>query len=85
MKVDFISQLPPEISQMILRHLDPVSLLRAAQVSRRWLQICKSDRRLRENARNYLRLVERGWTLPEDILENCIMHDLYGWLIRIYM
>ncbi|CAK9798530.1 Probable E3 ubiquitin ligase complex SCF subunit sconB [Anthophora plagiata] len=54
-KVDFISELPPEVSQLILRNLDPESLLRAAQVSRKWLDVCKSDRNLRRSARQHVR------------------------------
>lgn len=52
-KVDFISELPPEMSQLILRKLDPESLLRAAQVSRSWLNICQSDPCLKNTARQY--------------------------------
>ncbi|CAK9816361.1 Probable E3 ubiquitin ligase complex SCF subunit sconB [Anthophora quadrimaculata] len=54
-KVDFISELPPEVSQLILRNLDPESLLRAAQVSRKWLDVCKSDKTLRRSARQHVR------------------------------
>lgn len=53
MKVDFISELPPEVSQLILRKLDPKSLLCAAQVSRKWLDVCGSDRTIRRTARHY--------------------------------
>lgn len=52
-KVDFISELPPEMSRLILRKLDPQSLLRAAQVSRSWLNICQSDSCLKNTARQY--------------------------------
>ncbi|KZC03757.1 hypothetical protein WN55_04213 [Dufourea novaeangliae] len=58
-KVDFISELPPEVSQLILRKLDPESLLCAAQVSRNWLSVCSSDRNLRRTARHHNRRVER--------------------------
>ncbi|CAK9831332.1 Probable E3 ubiquitin ligase complex SCF subunit scon-2 [Anthophora retusa] len=54
-KVDFISELPPEVSQLILRNLDPESLLRAAQVSRKWLDVCKSDKNLRRSARQHVK------------------------------
>lgn len=53
LKIDFISELPLEISQLILRKLDPESLLRAAQVSRYWLRVCRSDPRLKITARKY--------------------------------
>lgn len=52
-KLDFISELPLEMSQLILRKLDPESLLCAAQVSRRWMSICQSDTRLKTTARQY--------------------------------
>lgn len=52
-KLDFISELPPEMSQMILRKLDPESLLSAARVSRSWMKICQSDPTLKNTARQY--------------------------------
>lgn len=52
-KVDFISELPPEMSQLILRKLDPESLLHAAQVSHSWMNICQSDPCLRNTARQH--------------------------------
>ncbi|XP_076660799.1 uncharacterized protein LOC143364225 [Halictus rubicundus] len=52
-KVDFISELPPEVSQLVLRNLDPKSLLCAAQVSRKWLNVCRADPHLRRTARHY--------------------------------
>ncbi|XP_043257907.1 uncharacterized protein LOC122400478 [Colletes gigas] len=54
-KVDFISELPLEVSQLILRKLDPESLLSVAQVSSKWLNVCSSDKRLRQTARRYQR------------------------------
>ncbi|KAK1128126.1 hypothetical protein K0M31_003611 [Melipona bicolor] len=53
-KVDFIAELPLEVSQMILRYLDPESLLSAAYVSRKWQEICKSDSCLRKTARTLI-------------------------------
>ncbi|CAK9831385.1 hypothetical protein ANTRET_LOCUS8387 [Anthophora retusa] len=58
-KVDFISELPVEISQLILRKLDPESLLCAARVSRKWLDVCRSDGNLRRTARSYKQDTER--------------------------
>lgn len=52
-KVDFISELPPEVSQLILRKLDTKSLLCAAQVSRKWLYVCRADKSLRQTARHH--------------------------------
>jgi hypothetical protein len=54
-KVDIISELPLEISHLILRKLDPPTLQRAALVSRKWLNICRSDKCLRRRARRHMR------------------------------
>lgn len=54
-KVDIISELPLEISHLILRRLDPPTLQSAALVSRKWLNVCRSDKRLRRTARRHLR------------------------------
>ncbi|KOX71470.1 hypothetical protein WN51_04383 [Melipona quadrifasciata] len=58
-KVDFIAELPLEVSQLILRKLDPESLLCAAQVSRKWMRICRSDKLLRDTAKDYKRNIRR--------------------------
>lgn len=58
-KVDFIGELPLEVSQLILRKLDPESLLCAAQVSRRWMTVCKSDNVLRNTAKEHQRNIRR--------------------------
>jgi F-box/WD-40 domain protein MET30 len=43
LKIDFITALPVEISQKILRYLDTQSLCRAAQVSRGWAELANDD------------------------------------------
>ncbi|XP_061933393.1 uncharacterized protein LOC133666453 [Apis cerana] len=58
-KVDFISELPLELSQIILRNLDEESLLCVARVSRKWLQICKFDKILKQTARLHKRQIRR--------------------------
>ncbi|XP_076620718.1 uncharacterized protein LOC143341633 [Colletes latitarsis] len=58
-KVDFISELPLEVSQLILRKLDPESLLCVAQVSRNWLNVCSSDKSLKQSARRHKRRTKR--------------------------
>lgn len=57
--VDFIGKLPIEVSHIILRQLDDDSLLCAAQVSRKWLEVCKADKVLRERARIFTSLILR--------------------------
>lgn len=47
--------MPIEICEIILRKLDPKSLLNAAQVSKRFLNICRNDAVLKTTARHYLR------------------------------
>lgn len=42
-KVDFLSVLPTEISLRILVYLDPTSICRAAQVSRKWRQLADDE------------------------------------------
>ena len=82
-KRDIISDLPPEISHMILRYLDPASLLRAARVSRKWLEICKSDKYLRKKAANYLNMLKHGIDiLPMEYIEE--MEEFSGWITRTY-
>ena len=46
-KVDIISELPLEVSHLILRKLDPSSLQSAALVLRKWFNVCRSDKSLR--------------------------------------
>lgn len=58
-KVDVISNLPVEISQLILRMLDTSSLLNATSVSRSWLKVCTGDFQLRQSARRLLRKQRR--------------------------
>ena len=53
--VDFIKQLPTEISQIILSKLDTQSLHNASQVSRSWLSICKSTSTFRQRIRRSIR------------------------------
>lgn len=53
-KIDFISELPLEISQMILRKLDSQSLRCVEQVSKKWLAVCRSEKKLRSRAKGEL-------------------------------
>ena len=52
-KIDFIKDIPSEIFQVILAKLDTKSLLNAAQVSRKWLSVCKSTATFRQCIRIY--------------------------------
>lgn len=61
-KVDFIAELPIEISQHLLRMLDTSSLISASRVSRRWLSLCKSDNRLKQSVKHHLRNTKREMT-----------------------
>ncbi|KAL9087553.1 MAG: hypothetical protein Q9159_003569 [Coniocarpon cinnabarinum] len=42
-KIDFLTVLPAEIGLRVLTYLDPSSICRAAQVSRRWRQLADDD------------------------------------------
>ncbi|OXU30830.1 hypothetical protein TSAR_009869 [Trichomalopsis sarcophagae] len=53
--IDFIRDLPVELSQIILSKLDTQSLLNAAQVSRKWLAISKSTSSSRQRVRRHIR------------------------------
>ena len=57
--IDFISDLPIEISQMILSKLDPQSMLNAALVSHKWLAVVKSTKPCRQTIRRHLRRRQR--------------------------
>ena len=46
LKCDFLSLLPPELSQNIIRHLDLKSLCRASQVSKKWRQVIDTDEKV---------------------------------------
>ncbi|OXU23273.1 hypothetical protein TSAR_001824 [Trichomalopsis sarcophagae] len=53
--IDFIRELPVELSQIILSKLDTQSLLNAAQVSKKWLSISKSTWSSRQRVRRHIR------------------------------
>ncbi|OXU19922.1 hypothetical protein TSAR_005824 [Trichomalopsis sarcophagae] len=57
--IDFIRELPVELSQIILSKLDSRSLLNAAQVSRKWLSISKSTSTFRKSVRRHIRRQNR--------------------------
>lgn len=59
-EVDFISSLPLEIAELILRKLDSRSLLNSALVSRKWMSVCKGDSHLRKTVRQHLRKKNRS-------------------------
>lgn len=54
-EIDFISSLPLEIAEIILRKLDSRSLMNSALVSRKWMSVCKGNSRLRKPLRRHLR------------------------------
>ena len=60
-RVDFIGNLPLEISQIILDSLDARSLLNAAQVSHSWLFACKSRQAYRIRVYDYLVYLNEAW------------------------
>lgn len=54
-----LADLPLELSTMILRMLDPQSLVSALLVNRSWSKICRSDNVLRERIRKQLKKKRR--------------------------
>ncbi|KAI9758843.1 MAG: hypothetical protein M4579_002789 [Chaenotheca gracillima] len=73
LKTDFLGLLPLELSLNIVRHLDLVSLCRAAQVSKRWRSIVNSDERAWKELFD-----QHGYTLPEGELKRAIKEG-WGW------
>ncbi|KAL7299935.1 hypothetical protein TKK_0007255 [Trichogramma kaykai] len=53
--VDFIHELPLEVSVIILSKLDAGSLLNSALVCKNWLSVCKSSLHLRKKVMGYVR------------------------------
>ena len=46
LKRDFLGELPPELAQDVIKHLDTKSLCRASQVSKRWRRIVDTDEKI---------------------------------------
>ncbi|KAK0080125.1 hypothetical protein PV325_000404 [Microctonus aethiopoides] len=69
MSADFVDVLPTELSQMVLRYLDGVSLLNAAKVSEKWRNVCRGDPRLRQTAQSHIR-DERRAKLKREMPDN---------------
>ncbi|KAJ8880712.1 hypothetical protein PR048_017182 [Dryococelus australis] len=61
-RIDFLSKLPLEIAIVVLRLLDPKSLLAAVLVCWKWAHLCRSDAILRQRVRRQLR-----WEMRERI------------------
>lgn len=53
-RIDFLDQLPVEVSQIILSELDAKSLHDASTVSIKWLSICKSTSKFRYRIRRQM-------------------------------
>lgn len=66
LKIDFLTALPAELSFMILRHLDCVSLCKAAQVSRRWKTLADDDNVWHRMCEQHIdrKCTACGWGLP---------------------
>ncbi|XP_049782940.1 uncharacterized protein LOC126184556 [Schistocerca cancellata] len=47
-KFDIVGNLPPEIGILIFRQLEKESLWAASRVSRRWAELCSSDKMLQQ-------------------------------------
>ncbi|EEB19567.1 hypothetical protein Phum_PHUM580360 [Pediculus humanus corporis] len=71
---DIIGNLPLEIASMILRKLDPKTLLTACKVSNKWLKIIKSDCVLRKTIREEILRQRREKWAKEMFLSKYINH-----------
>lgn len=65
-KIDFLSVLPAEIGLRILTFLDPTSICKAAQVSRRWRQLADDDVVWHKMCEQHIdrKCTKCGWGLP---------------------
>ena len=73
LKCDFLSLLPPELCQNIVRQLDFKSLCNASQVSKRWRQVVDTDEKAWRNLFD-----SEGYTLSPGELQKAIMEG-WGW------
>ena len=73
LKCDFLKYLPPELSEVILGHLDVKSLCSASQVSKRWHQQLDSSEKVWQQA-----FYASGFTLEEGELPRAIREG-WGW------
>ena len=73
LKCDFLSLLPPELSQNIVRHLDLKSLCRASQVSKKWRQVIDTDEKIWKSLFD-----KEGFELPSTELQKAISEG-WGW------
>ena len=73
LKCDFLSLLPLELCQNIIRHLDLKSLCSAAQVSRKWRQIVDTDEKTWKTLFD-----SEGFDLGPGELERAILEG-WGW------
>ena len=65
-RIDFLAALPAEISYQILSYLDPTSLCKAAQVSRRWKMLADDDVVWHRMCQQHIdrKCTKCGWGLP---------------------
>ncbi|XP_069683207.1 uncharacterized protein [Periplaneta americana] len=63
-RFDIVGNLPIEISVMILRNLDPRTLLSAAMVNKTWLNYCRADSTLRKRIKQQIAMERRERLRP---------------------
>lgn len=73
LKCDFLSLLPPELSQNVIRHLDLRSLCRASQVSKKWREVIDTDEKIWKDLFD-----AEGFDLPAAELQRAISEG-WGW------
>ncbi|KAK6629528.1 hypothetical protein RUM43_003345 [Polyplax serrata] len=78
---DIIGSVPYEVAVIILRKLDPKSLLTAIRVSKRWLDIVKSDRVLSQTVRDEFARQRREKFKMDMFLSKCVS-DHIGFLSK---
>lgn len=73
LKRDFLGELPPELAQNVIKHLDTKSLCRASQVSKRWRKIVDTDEKIWKDLFD-----GAGFNLTEPELQRAIWEG-WGW------
>lgn len=66
---NLVETLPIEITEIIFRQLDPRSLLNVAQVSKKWMTLCRGNCKIRRTVRDHLQK-ERRQLLEIDAIES---------------
>lgn len=84
-KVDFITKLPLEISNLILRMLDKQSLKFASRVSHKWKSVCKCEKKRRQVRKNKIIKSEKAsiFATQRYCMKNVMLNEDYLRFIEV--